>query len=125
MDMDYGMKVVANIRREDKGRSQGGAGKLSVEVFGRLEGREQFQGKVNFALVEILSCVCRIMYSISAESDAAALKADPLCSDGLSRQLPEGCFRTFAHFCMAVVIGSLSIRRKSSMDICDRAIQRY
>ena len=74
--------------------------------------------------MEILSCVCRIMYSMSAESDAAALKADPFMQQMafLDSSLKDAS-EHFVHFCMAARDRIAEHKTKSSMDICDRAIR--
>ena len=61
MDMDYVMKVVASIEEKIRGGSREELEEYLWEVFGHLRDENNSREKVNFMLVEILSCVCRIM----------------------------------------------------------------
>lgn len=124
VDMDYVMKVVANIEEKIRGGAREELESYLWEVFGCLKDENNSREKVNFMLVEILSCVCRIMYSMSAESDAAALKADPFMQQMafLDSSLKDAS-EHFVHFCMAARDRIAEHKTKSSMDICDRAIR--
>lgn len=124
VDMDYVMKVVASIEEKIRGGSREELEEYLWEVFGHLRDENNSREKVNFMLVEILSCVCRIMYSVSAESDAAALKSDPFMQQMvfLDSSLKDAADH-FVNFCMTARDRISEQKTKSSMDICDKAIR--
>lgn len=124
VDMDYVMKVAAGIEEKIRGGSREELEEYLWDVFAYLRDENNSREKVNFMLVEILSCVCRIMYSVSAESDAAALKADPFMQQMvfLDSSLKDAADH-FVRFCMAARDRIAEQKTKSSMDICDKAIR--
>ena len=100
VDMDYVMKVVANIEEKIKGGAREELESYLWRCSVCLKDEEQFQGKGQllcwwkFLFLRLPDHVFHVSRIRCSGSEGRSVYA----ADGLSRQLPEGCFRTFCSF---------------------------
>lgn len=123
MDIDSVMKLVTTIEGKIKTGTQAEVTDCLRKVFSALEERKATKKETDFFLVELFSGVCRILYSSAPEPDAKIIKSDGFMQqmEFLDSELSEA-EEHFISFCVNAMNIIAEKKSKSSMDICEHAI---
>lgn len=125
VDVEWMMDVVSGL---ENCMRRGNAQELErsmEELFGRMERERWTRKKRSFLMVELLSCACRIIYETGDEAGAEELKGDSFMQhiSFLDSSLEEAR-QHFLAFCQSVQNRLQDQKKRSSMDICARAMHK-
>lgn len=121
-DMDEAMKAAAGIEAHIRTGSREELEAELRKVFSNLREEGSREG-ANFLMVELFSGICRVFYSVSPEPASSLLRLDPYMQqmmflDGSLLEAEEH----FVSFCMGARDAIEEQKARSSMDICERAL---
>lgn len=121
-DMEYALDVSAQVENLIRGGTREELEAYVGQLFRQAGERISARPKLNFLLMELYLSVCRIFYALSEEG--GRLQEDPYMQQMLFLDSPlSEAAAHFTAFCTAVQEKVAEQRKKSSMDICDRALR--
>lgn len=94
-------------------------------VFERMERERWSKKKSSFLMMELLSCACRLLYASGDDAGEAAFRKDSFMQKMtfLESSVSEARVH-FTAFCISVQNAIADQKKKSSLDICERALHK-
>lgn len=125
MNMEYVANTVADVENRMRIGSAKEIEEYLEKLFGHLGQSISSRKLINFFLVELLSCACRLMSAVSEEMAAEMLKEDSFMQrmSFLDSSLEEAAGH-FTKFCSEVCVQISEEKKKSGTNLCERALKK-
>ncbi len=122
LDVEYTLDAVSAVEDLIRAGSGEELEAFLQRLFGGINTRISSRARINFLLVELLSCVCKLLYTVPEGNSLLMESAYMQQMQFLEGPLAEAAEK-FREFCVKVQEALARQRKKSSMDICDKALR--